>query len=153
MCYGENNASHARKYLDSQLAALWHIAMDCIQHHTADLEYALKPQESGYRTSQQAPHDLVSHPLAWLITGYSFALAEYHFGKHRSGTQSSIEDMMFHARFKAPTIDFVCNHVAQLNLHLEEGHYNIDHGRASDLTTANRCVGERSLLMSVKGLG
>ena len=78
--------------------------------------------------------DIYGHRL-----GYSFALAEFHYGKHRPGEQASEEDMMFHARFSAPTLRFLCNHEALFQIDLVEGHFNLDYSRASDNATANRC--------------
>ncbi len=71
-------------------------------------------------------------------TEYSFALAEYYYGKHRHGNQADAADMMFHARFGKPTLKFLCNHDAMLELVLEEGHYNIDYLKASELSPGNQ---------------
>ena len=71
---------------------------------------------------------------------YSFALAEWHFGRHRAEGRSSVEDMMFHARFEAPRLDFLCNHEALLKINIDEGHYNLDYTNASDGSTADRYV-------------
>lgn len=48
--------------------------------------------------------------------------------------------MWFHARFKAPTLDFLCNHEALVHVNIEEGHLNLEHVRASDETAADRYV-------------
>ena len=46
--------------------------------------------------------------------------------------------MWFHARFKALTLDFLCNHEALVHVNIEEGHFNLEHVRASDSTVADR---------------
>ena len=67
---------------------------------------------------------------AW-STEYSFALAEFYYGKHRGRGQAAKADMLFHASFGRPSIDFVCNHDLVLRLSLAEGHYNTDYQKAS----------------------
>ncbi|EKM54028.1 uncharacterized protein PHACADRAFT_257609 [Phanerochaete carnosa HHB-10118-sp] len=113
MCHGENNAPHATSYLNAQLQALWKISSECVEHHGT----YLKP-DLNYR--------------------YSFALAEYYYGKHRSGAQAAVDDMWFHAKFQAPTLDFLCNHEALVQINIDEGHFNSEHARASDTTAADR---------------
>ena len=40
-----------------------------------------------------------------------------------TATSSSTSEPTFQATFNAPSIHFVCNHYAILNLHLADGHY------------------------------
>lgn len=111
MCYGENNAVHTVSYLNSQLHALWEISSQCLESHDTHL----KP-DSNHR--------------------YSYALAEYYFGKHRPAAQACVADMWFHATFKSPALRFLCDHEALVTLSIEEGHFNVDYLRASDFTAA-----------------
>ena len=61
------------------------------------------------------------------MSEYSFALAEFYFGKHRGRGQAAKTDMLFYASFGKPSIDFICNHDAILRVNLAEGHYNTDY--------------------------
>ncbi|TCD65183.1 hypothetical protein EIP91_003005 [Steccherinum ochraceum] len=106
MCIGENSAPHAEHYLNAQLGALWENATECVSHHSK----GLKPSDNQK---------------------YSFALAEYYFGKHRAKGHASKADMMFHASFGRPRIEFICNHDAAIHLSLQEGHFNTDFANAS----------------------
>ena len=73
-----------------------------------------------------------------LLLGYSFALAEYYYGRHRSGAQASAQDMMFQASFKAPKVNFLCNHEAIVEINIDEGHYNVDYACASETAIAEQ---------------
>ncbi|KAL4248925.1 hypothetical protein ABKN59_007566 [Abortiporus biennis] len=113
MCFGENSAPHATHYLNAQLTALWENATECVAHHGN----GLKPSDSQK---------------------YSFSLAEFFYGKHRGRGHASKADMMFHAYFGRPQLEFICNHDALLRLHLKEGHYNTEFAKAtSENITAN----------------
>ncbi|KIP08274.1 hypothetical protein PHLGIDRAFT_509076 [Phlebiopsis gigantea 11061_1 CR5-6] len=113
MCVGENNALHTIAYLNAQLQSLWGISSECVESRGTNM----KP-EPTHR--------------------YSFALAEWHFGRHRPDLQASVEDMMFHARFDAPRLDFLCNHEALFKINIADGHFNLDYSSASDESMANR---------------
>ncbi|TCD64013.1 hypothetical protein EIP91_004681 [Steccherinum ochraceum] len=113
MCIGENSAPHAEHYINGQLGTLWENAYECVQHHGK----GMKPSESQK---------------------YSFALAEYWFGKYRGKGSVSKADMMFRASFSKPRIEFICNHDAIIHLSLNEGHYNSETSRVVDSrVTAN----------------
>lgn len=133
MCLGENSAPHAVAYLNAQLQALWSIALECVHRHGTYMKP--DPSHRAYPL-----HTWMYWRLIWVLPGYSFALAEWYFGKHRSGGQASAQDMMFHARFEAPRLDFLCNHEALFKINIEEGHFNQDSDGASEESTAERYV-------------
>ena len=104
MCYGENNALHASHYVNAQLKALWENAVECATRQGTDLSLDE-------------------------IHRYSFALAQFSFGKLRSRGAISPADFQFFASFGAPELEFACNHDVILHLRITDGHYR------SDITT------------------
>ncbi|KAH9891709.1 hypothetical protein C8Q73DRAFT_782384 [Cubamyces lactineus] len=97
MCSDENGAPHAVRYLNSQLAALHQNAQKCLAEH---------PQA----ISEENKH--------------FYALAE--FAVLRPGVTSQVpsaSNALFHARFKAPTLEFICDHDVLLHLTIDEGHF------------------------------
>lgn len=129
MCYGENNAPHAASYFNTQLTGLWEIADECADHYLGEDRHDLKPEETQER--------------------YAIALAAFHYGRHRQGPTASRNDMMFYASFKPPQLKFICNHEAFFQLEVAEGHFNLDHHRATESTTAesgrNRSIAQNAL--------
>ncbi|KAI0335832.1 hypothetical protein GY45DRAFT_1239802 [Cubamyces sp. BRFM 1775] len=102
MCSDENGAPHAVRYLNSQLAVLHQNAQKCLAEH---------PQA----VSGENKH--------------FYALAE--FAVLRPGVTSqapSESNTLFHARFKAPTLEFICDHDVLLHLTIEKGYF-IDSSR------------------------
>lgn len=63
-------------------------------------------------------------------------MAEYYYGKHRAKGHATKADMMFHASFGKPRIEFICNHDALIHLTLKEGHYNTEFAKADSHVTA-----------------
>ncbi|KAJ3554928.1 hypothetical protein NM688_g2854 [Phlebia brevispora] len=106
MCVGENCAPQATHYINAQIGALYDNALGCVERHSK----GLKPDEDHK---------------------YSFALAEFYFGRHRGRGQASKSDMLFHASFGKPSVDFICNHDAILRLNLTEGHFNTDYQKVT----------------------
>ncbi|KAI0700948.1 hypothetical protein BC835DRAFT_323570 [Cytidiella melzeri] len=106
MCYADNSADHVTQYLNAQYDALWCNATACVKK--------LNPQRQPDKREHR----------------YAFALARYFYGKHRPGSQPSLQDLMFHASFGKPSLQFICNHEALLHLSIIDGHYNTDFGKA-----------------------
>jgi hypothetical protein len=44
--------------------------------------------------------------------------------------------MMFHAKFRRPSLRFVCNHDALIDIFIDNGHYNSDLGKVTQLQPA-----------------
>ncbi|EKM50129.1 uncharacterized protein PHACADRAFT_153519 [Phanerochaete carnosa HHB-10118-sp] len=105
MCVGENNAPQAQHYLNAQLGALYENAVGCVERHGKGLQ-------------PDADHK------------YSFAPAEFYYGKHRRG-QASKADMMFYTSFGKPKLEFICNHDVIIRLTLKEGHYNTEFSKGN----------------------
>ncbi|GJE96749.1 hypothetical protein PsYK624_129550 [Phanerochaete sordida] len=125
MCYGENNATHAASYFNTQLYGLWKVADECANHYLGEDRQDLKPDERPHR--------------------YTFALAAWHYGRHRQGYAASVDDMMFYASFQVPELSFICNHEAEFRIRVADesddvepyyGHFNLDSHRASESATA-----------------
>ncbi|OCH90224.1 hypothetical protein OBBRIDRAFT_731201 [Obba rivulosa] len=112
MCVGENNAPQAAHYINSQLSALYENAISCIKEH-----YNSQRHGEQYR--------------------YSYALAQFDYGKFR-GKFIEHDEMMFHAKFDKPQLDFICNHDVILRLKITEGHYYEDHSKLVTVTEKHR---------------
>ena len=67
-------------------------------------------------------------------------MAEYFFGKHRPGSGAAIQDLMFHAKFGKPSLEFVCSHEALLHIVIKGGHYNTEFGKIAQLQPAKVSV-------------
>ncbi|GBE84631.1 hypothetical protein SCP_0606100 [Sparassis crispa] len=99
MYIGKNCASQAARYINSQLAALYENAVECLDTHgcAANMDDECRS---------------------------SYALAEYSdFGQSRS---KKLKDRVFHAVFNQPHVDFICNHAAILCLSIRYGFYCIE---------------------------
>ena len=132
MCIGENNAPHAEHYANAQLGALWDNATECVAHHGK----GIKPPENQRTFFLMLKCRWLTRSL--LVSGYSFALAEYYYGKHRNTPAAT--DMMFHASFGKPYIEFICNHDAILHLSLKNGHYNTEFSRGDSRVSSAESV-------------
>ncbi|OCH91887.1 hypothetical protein OBBRIDRAFT_727931 [Obba rivulosa] len=112
MCVGENNAPQAVHYINSQLSALYDNALSCIRDHGNAQRY-----EEQYR--------------------YAHALAGFDYGRFR-GELIDYEEMMFHAEFAKPHLEFICNHDVILHLKIKKGRYYLDHSKL--VYVSDRCV-------------
>ncbi|KAI8986088.1 hypothetical protein BD414DRAFT_416881 [Trametes punicea] len=105
MCSDENGAPHAVRYLNAQLAVLHENAKQCLQQH---------------------PHALSEE------NKHFYALAGFTIQKPGVSSQIPSEsNSLFHARFKAPTLKFICDHDVLLRLTLEKGHFVADGSRGT----------------------
>ncbi|EMD39997.1 hypothetical protein CERSUDRAFT_112242 [Gelatoporia subvermispora B] len=113
MCVGENNAPQAVHYISSQLSALYDNALSCIRDHDN-----ARRHEEPYR--------------------YAHALAGFDYGKFRSGELIDHDEMMFHAEFAKPHLEFICNHDVVLHLKIKKGRYYLDHSKTVFVTDKHR---------------
>ncbi|KZT05942.1 uncharacterized protein LAESUDRAFT_206407 [Laetiporus sulphureus 93-53] len=103
MCFGENCAPQAARYVNSQLIALHENAVECLRTH-----------EQVHRTDDHLR--------------YSHALADFVYGRARAKVANSSDyDSMFHASFDAPQVEFLCNHDVVMRIMIKEGHYCQDY--------------------------
>lgn len=119
MCIDGNNAHHSIHYINAQLAALHAIASECVAQHVS----------SGVSISDGQNYDT--------------ALAEfdYHAGKNAR----SEGDLLFSASFGAPTLGFICNHDALLDITITVGKYHPDHNIVKTLGIAAKPNGRREV--------
>jgi hypothetical protein len=95
MCHG-NLGEASIRYINAQLLALWQNAKDC-----NDKEGLGKVPKD----------DIVKHGIA---------LHEFHGPWSKIGNTTT-----FHAVFKAPRVEFLCDHELVLYLQFEQGHYEV----------------------------
>ncbi|EKM54016.1 uncharacterized protein PHACADRAFT_29289 [Phanerochaete carnosa HHB-10118-sp] len=130
---GVNSTQRVVDHINSQLHARWEISSSLLA----------KTRETGVEPDS-------NHGSSY----YKLALAKYHYGKHRSQSEATEQDMWFHASFMAPTLDFLCNHEVVLHLRIQEGHLNLDHVRAFPLTAAdhsqNRTISPLSVMFRIR---
>ncbi|EMD31462.1 hypothetical protein CERSUDRAFT_69274 [Gelatoporia subvermispora B] len=113
MCVGENNAPQAVHYINAQLSALYDNALSCIRDHDSALRH-----EEPYR--------------------YAHALAAFDYGKFREDELIDRDEMMFHAEFGKPHLEFICNHDVILHLKIKKGHYYLDCSKPIVVTDQQR---------------
>lgn len=111
MCHDGNSASLSVRYLNSQLTSLWENAVECTE-------------EGGHT------HDFAS--AHYEKSKYTRALAQYHFfGNRALKMVDSTDDLLFFATFAKPELKFICNHEAVLCVTVENGHLNLQYGKAN----------------------
>jgi len=113
MCFNENSAPHAVHYVNGQLQSLWENATQCAAHQGGNF-----PAADGHR--------------------FSFALAQFYYGKLRSKGIPSKDDFSFFIDLAQPTLEFACNHDVILHLRVNQGHYRLDIDGTSGTTI--RCA-------------
>ncbi|CCL98532.1 uncharacterized protein FIBRA_00531 [Fibroporia radiculosa] len=101
MCVGENCAPQASHYVVAQLTALYENAVECVKSHD--------PADKSLEISQ-----------------YSHALAQYSFVDQNVRSNN----IMFHAKFGQPQLEFICNHDVVLCFTISSGYYRLDYSDA-----------------------
>ena len=118
MCSDENGAPHAVRYLNSQLTVLHQNAQKCLAEHPQ----AITEENSK---AQILPSSIVTYSgFISDLPEHFYALAG--FAVLRPGVTSQVPsetNALFHARFKAPTLEFICDHDVLLHLTIEEGYF------------------------------
>ena len=111
MCFSRNSASLSALYVSEELKLLWRCAMKCVD---ATRGHGLDILSQDYEQSKATQ-----------------ALAQYHhLGNLDAKTIRSTDDFLFFAKFGAPSLQFVCNHVAIFTLLIEEASMRVDTGKA-----------------------
>ncbi|KAL7279894.1 hypothetical protein ACG7TL_006303 [Trametes sanguinea] len=101
MCYNENGAPFAQRYINAQLAVLHANAKECLSQ--TDHQYGGREQDQFTVTS----HNVLPSQAP------------------------------FHACFKPPVLDFICDHDVMLRLTFERGHFVLDGFRGIKGQTIN----------------
>lgn len=110
MCNDGNSATQSVRYLNSQLAALFQNASECVQNCAPILDF------------KSVDYDK---------TKYTRSLAEFHFVGPKPKKVYSTSELFFSATFSQPKLTFICNHEAILYLTIKSGHFNLDHTKAN----------------------
>ncbi|OSD07148.1 hypothetical protein PYCCODRAFT_1358933 [Trametes coccinea BRFM310] len=108
MCYNKNGAPFAQRYINAQLAVLHANAKECLSQ--TDHQYGGREQDQAF-----------------------YALAEFTVTSHSVLPSQA----PFHACFKPPVLDFICDHDVMLRLTFERGHFVLDGFRGIKGQTIN----------------
>ncbi|KAJ3003474.1 hypothetical protein NUW54_g5276 [Trametes sanguinea] len=97
MCFNKNGAPFAQRYINAQLAVLHANGKECLRH--SDHQYGGREEDQAF-----------------------YALAEFTITTNHALPSHA----PFHACFKPPVLDFICDHDVMLRLTFERGHYVLD---------------------------